>query len=271
MITLKNNIKEHVLNLTKFPDNTIQVWNLPPEILSGKVTVIWHYENSDEIVAIFQLSSLLKNKKHQVSELELIVPFFPYSRQDKNVTNDSTFGLHTILWMMDRTLNFDTIVTYDIHNAVPFLNRRNFQLRDVNPQVKEALNLSKADLVCFPDAGAAKRGYDLNVIPSFHLSKTRDQSTGNITGMKCDLPLNLDGKRILIVDDLVDAGGTFKKAAKILKEMGAAKVDLYVTHGLFTQGVHTLLTGGIDHIYTTDSYITKAKLTDAVTVLKLDI
>jgi ribose-phosphate pyrophosphokinase len=272
MITIKNYSTqiEHVVQPTKFPDGTQQCWKLPKEILEvGEVQIIWHYESDTELLPVIQTAELLTTVRLH-NGVSLVMPFLPYGRQDKKLSNETTFGLSTFL----RTLcsfPFKEIITYDVHNMVYFkYNPKMFSLH-VDKQVQEAIRLSKANLVCFPDKGASKRGYNVGSIPSFHLSKTRDQLTGNITGMKCDLPLNLEGKTILIVDDICDGGRTFIEAAKVLKDMGAANVDLYVTHGIFSNGVLVLTERDIRHIYTTDSFKTKAKLTDKVTVLKLEL
>lgn len=273
MITLKNITKNlsTVINATHFPDGTQQVWKVDEEVLDiGKKQIVWHFERDSEIVTLLQLQMLLDTREKY--HTQLVIPFLPYGRQDKEVSNNTTFGLQTFMKMLNPF--FMDIVTYDAHNYKA-LNMKITSL-NVDSQLHQALELSKAHLVCFPDKGATTRGYDLNGVPSFHLSKTRDQQTGQITGMVCDLPLDLVSKNILIVDDICDGGKTFIEAAKVLYGMGADKVDLYVTHGIFSKGTTILRElGEINHIYTTDSYKSLAcdmgVAAGNVTVLKLEI
>lgn len=107
--------------------------------------------------------------------------------------------------------------------------------------------------IVIPDKGAKDRVHSL--IPSANqphvqILKHREMSTGKITSMEIQNPKDV-GKTCLIVDDLCDGGATFVSAARLLREAGAEKVFLYVTHGIFSK---KLPLDGIDNIFTTDSY-----------------
>ena len=69
----------------------------------------------------------------------------------------------------------------------------------------------------------------------------------------------INGKDILIIDDICSRGGTFYHSAKVLKEAGAANIYLYVTHCENTIHEGELLKEDslIERIYTTDSLLTK--------------
>jgi len=105
-----------------------------------------------------------------------------------------------------------------------------------------------------PDAGSEKRAAGvakLLNIPIVNGYKTRDISTGAITGFGHNYDSSLYGKDLLIVDDICDGGGTFIGLGNSLKEAGA-EVSLYVTHGLFSKGF-VALNKIFKKIYTTDS------------------
>lgn len=272
MITLKNKTTntQYVVNPTLFPDGTCQVWKLPDNILeTGDVDIIWYYENDGEILQVLQAAKLLTTDRVH-SGVGLIMPFLPYGRQDKEISNETTFGLTTLFQVL-KTFPFKYIKTFDAHSMKHFNPElKRFSL-PVDKYIDKALFLSNADLVCFPDKGASKRGYEIpEVYPTFNLDKKRNQSTGEIEGLVCSLPLNLKGKNVLIVDDLADGGRTFIEAAKLLYEMGALKVDLYVTHGIFSKGPKFLLDAGIHNIYTTDSRIHNFEPRPEITVFKLE-
>ena len=80
--------------------------------------------------------------------------------------------------------------------------------------------------------------------------KERDVKTGALTNFKTTTQ-DLTNQTCFIIDDICDGGGTFIGTAKMLKEKGAKKVVLIVTHGIFSKGSHLDF---IDEIYTTDSY-----------------
>jgi phosphoribosylpyrophosphate synthetase len=92
----------------------------------------------------------------------------------------------------------------------------------------------------------------LTKIPSVCMEKVRDQTTGNIMGIKLvdDTDLDsLNGKRVLIVDDICDGGRTFIEAAKVLYENGVSSVSLYTSHGIYSKGLDILFDAGIHCIY----------------------
>ena len=105
-----------------------------------------------------------------------------------------------------------------------------------------------------PDAGANKKTAKIASYfghSSFiRADKLRNLSTGDIleTVVYGDVVGN-----ITIVDDLCDGGKTFIELAKVLKQKGAEKINLYVTHGIFSKGTYPLYTAGIDYIITTNS------------------
>lgn len=294
MIKVKNPTTntEIVVTPTKFPDGTQQVWKLPKELLDdGPIAITWHYESDAEFIPLIQLAQLcVTDRRH--SGIDLVMPFLPYGRQDKDVSNDTTFGLFTFMALL-QAFPFKSIKTFDIHNYKwAEYPRSSITSLRVDKQVEQALENSECDLVCFPDAGASKRGYKIEkevvttslydsvitkieTIPSFNLDKKRNQSTGVIEGLVCSLPLDLKGKTILIVDDICDGGKTFIEAAKLLYGMGAEHVDLYVTHGIFSNGIHVLTElGKIRNIYTTDSILKNVERSEKhtnLTVFKLEL
>ena len=80
--------------------------------------------------------------------------------------------------------------------------------------------------------------------------KERDVKTGALLSFKTTVT-DLSGQTCFIVDDICDGGGTFAGTAKMLKEKGAVKVVLIVSHGIFSKGS---IIDSVDEIYTTDSF-----------------
>jgi ribose-phosphate pyrophosphokinase len=112
----------------------------------------------------------------------------------------------------------------------------------------------EAPCLVSPDAGALKKIHKLaqflgieNVVECM---KERDVRTGALTNFKT-MAEGLHGQTCFIVDDICDGGGTFAGTAKMLKEKGAAKVVLIVSHGIFSRGP---VIEHVDTVYTTDSY-----------------
>ena len=78
--------------------------------------------------------------------------------------------------------------------------------------------------------------------------KVRDQSTGRITHYSING--DVKDKNILIVDDICDGGMTFRILSKSLVDRGSKSNNLYVSHGIFSQGLDVLRNDGINRIFT---------------------
>jgi ribose-phosphate pyrophosphokinase len=242
-----------VITPTMFPDGTSQVWKLPNELLRAHcIDVDWRFESEREVIDLLSLCKLVPNQLNV-----LHIPYLPYGRQDKEVSNTSTFNLEVFADLINST-HFPRVTSIDVHNP-----GRTEDLIDNLSNIKpyafhhEVIGRYKPNFIVYPDAGAAER-YNIDM-PVMVCDKTRDQLTGQITGHKivrADLPRGSSyvGQRFLIVDDLCDGGATFISVAKLLREeYPDAHVGLCVTHGIFSKGRDHLLTQGIDELYTTNS------------------
>lgn len=110
-------------------------------------------------------------------------------------------------------------------------------------------------VVVVPDAGAVSRTLGiLSRLQAPHAtaqcSKKRDSQTGKLSGFHLESG-SVRGQNAVIVDDICDGGGTFSGIAQVLRENGAEKVHLCVTHGVFSRGVEL---AGVDTVFATDSY-----------------
>lgn len=259
MFKLKNlsNSTETVVTPTIFNDKTSQCWKLPENVLirSSKFKIVWYFESEAEVIQLLQLSNLLHNTGEVV---ELFIPYFPYARQDKRISNESTFAQETILTLLETYFECG-ITVFDLHNPSICATRNVFNITPEKYIVKSMID-ARTDLVCYPDAGASKRYGEL---ADFIVSeKSRDQATGEILGHKLlESKHDLEGRTVMVVDDIADGSATFISMAKMLKEKGVANIDLYVSHGIFSKGLHIVKHAGIRNIYTTDSYIGSSEMT----------
>lgn len=240
---------------TIFPDGTSQVWKLDPTTLERrKFNIYWIYEKEEELIHVCQLAQLLDSLG---KEYHLELDYLPYGRQDKPVSNEQTFALHTFAHILN-SFDFASVTFLDAHsseatrlignsqNIEPFLDI-NFARREI-PEC----------LIAYPDKGARERYSDLverfPTVESVVGDKVRDQSTGYITHYKIS-GADPTNRNVLIVDDICDGGMTFKILSKNLHEAGAKSVHLYVTHGIFSKGLETLRESGIDRIFTHEGEI----------------
>lgn len=250
-----------IVKPTVFPDRTTQVWkiteNNPHLKYAPELKVTWEFEQEAELIHLAQLKMLLDNINPKAVKT-LNIPFLPYARQDKQVSDSSTFALAPFARLLN-TMEWDAVLVFDPHSNVEKLINRSFAIQPYK-EIQQALGLIESDIIVFPDEGAWGR-YRLLTMPhsACALSKTRNQLTGEITGMKMSSGFFTDvsNRRCLIVDDICDGGGTFVLAAKLLYKSGAKQVDLYVSHGIFSKGVDVLHNAGIKNIFTKEGLFVK--------------
>jgi ribose-phosphate pyrophosphokinase len=244
---------------TIFPDGTSQVWNLDTSGFrhpkDDVFDVKWNFESESEIVQLRQLVDLLTlyGKRGK-----LYIPYMPYARQDKKVSNSTTFAKRSFLTLI-YTMCFERIESYDIHSEEHNKYRDYANIKPTH--FLEVINSTKPDVLFFPDKGALDRystmfvdDQEFQCRPKAYGEKVRDQSTGNITGYEIKDPANvLAFANVLILDDICDGGATFISAIKELKKLGTCRVDLCVSHGIWSKGTDVLYEAGFGMLYCTDS------------------
>jgi ribose-phosphate pyrophosphokinase len=246
----------HVVKPTMFPDGTSQVWKLPVEMFEGDLEITWNFESEREIIDLLSLRKLL-----MYQAWDLHIPFLPYARQDKEITNASTFNL-VVLAELINSLNCRKVTAVDVHNpkytAELIHNFENIEVTALHELLIREHNIT---YVVFPDRGAADR-YDSAALNAAKIvcDKARDPATGHITGHKLVSRgrqyVSLPPFNFLIIDDLCDGGATFVSVASMLRQEFGLTVDtinLFVTHGLFSRSRQHLLDNGITNVFTTNS------------------
>lgn len=243
---------------TRFPDKTTQIWNLPDEVFSEKLAKVeWDFDYESELIELAQVKDLLDENKIKA---DLYLDFLPYGRQDKYVRNHNTFALYSFAKLLN-ALSFDRVYCLDPHSETATRLINNFIPYYPIKTIKNLKIKLEADMLCYPDSGAKYKYSQILGEPAIFADKIRDQITGKITSLKIgtdsgtlintlspDFGSKLE--KILIVDDLCDGGTTFTMLAKELYRIGAKEVNLFVTHGIFSKGLHVLYEAGIERVFT---------------------
>jgi len=227
---------------------------------ASKIEIVERLTDSSKLMRLMLSVDALKRMTYESVPIELLIPYFPYARQDRVCVEGEALGA-SVMAQFINNLGFSKVTIWDAHSevSVALLNRV------VNvPQVElvAKCGLLEAELVSgnltlvSPDAGAAKK--TLKIAETFNpqieviqAHKVRNLKTGQIEAT--EVQGDVSGKNILIADDICDGGRTFVELAKVLKAKGAAEVSLFITHGIFSKGL-TVFEGLIDAIYTTDSF-----------------
>ncbi|KAI4302085.1 hypothetical protein MLD38_037873 [Melastoma candidum] len=187
-----------------------------------------------------QLSIIYALPKLFISSFTLVLPFFPTGTSERMEDEGdvaTAFTLARILSNVPISRGGPTsIVTFDIHalqerfyfgdNILPCFESGIPLLKNRLQQLPDSDNIT----IAFPDDGAWKRFHkQLQHFPTIVCAKVREGDQ-RIVRIKEGDPR---GRHVVIVDDLVQSGGTLIECQKVLAAHGAEKISAYVTHGIF--------------------------------------
>ena len=221
-----------------------------------------HYQDLKRIIAA------VGGKAHRIN---VIMPFLYEGRQHKRNGRESLDCAYALKELQN--MGVSNFVTFDAHdprvqNATPLSGFDNFQppyqfLRALLDAEEDLVVDKEHLLVISPDEGALDRAiYFATVlgVDTGMFYKRRDYSTiengKNPIVAHEFLGDNIDGKDIIIIDDMISSGGSMLDTARQLKRMNARRVYICCTFGLFTDGLksfdHAYEQGYFDKVITTN-------------------
>lgn len=247
------------LKIDKFSDGEISP-QFMESIRDKKVFLVSSTTSPEKILTL--LLTIDAAKRASASEVILIVPYFGYSRQDRKEGARGAIGAKVMAHLLQSS-GADRIISIDLHaeqiqgffdipvNMIPGHVAFSQFVRGLGED---------SYCICSPDAGGVKRASRfhqrfLRKFPDTHfamLSKLRDKPN-SIERM--DLIGDVAGRHVIIVDDMIDTGGTLVNAARLLKDGGASKVTAVITHGVLSGVGHERIAEStdLDQLIITDS------------------
>lgn len=252
-------VNDTEIKVGHFPDGTqsIEFSDAQPYYSTNEVE--WFYDSDEEVFTLMCVVDMIRRISKN-SRIDLWIPYLPNARMDRIKEEKQNFSLKVFANFIN-SLNFDRVMTYNVHSNVS--EALIDKVVNIDPifDVDTVISDYKPDVIYFPDEGACKRYVDLDSVKKSGLPvifgiKKRDFATGKILGLDVISDTDLTGKKVLIVDDICSAGGTFKFSAMKLKELGASDVALYISHCEDNiQNGDLLKTDLVSKIYTTDSIL----------------
>lgn len=199
-----------------------------------------------------------------IKRIFAVVPWLGYSKQDKVFRAGEPLSVKVIAKMM-QVAPLDKVITFDLHNlAIPGF----FEIPVVNLSGREVFRdycqklVTDKTVIAAVDAGSVKSSdrfsEDLGGVPVVYMNKFRDLVTGKVVYKS--ISESVEGKMVLIKDDLISTGSTLVEAAKFLKANGAEKIEVCATHHLYVPGAQEKLdSSGLNQIIVTDTVEPKSK------------
>ncbi|QNE89247.1 ribose-phosphate diphosphokinase [Corynebacterium incognita] len=215
-------------------------------------------------------------KRGSAKRITAILPFYPYARQDKKHRGREPISARLVADLL-QTAGADRIVSVDLHtdqiqgffdgpvdhmHAQPILT----------DYIKSKYSMDNLTVVS-PDAGrvkvAEKWANDLGDAPMAFVHKTRSVDVANQV-VANRVVGDVEGKDCILLDDMIDTGGTIAGAVRVLKEAGAKSVVIACTHGVFSDPARERLSEcGAEEVITTDTLPQSTEGWSNLTVLSI--
>lgn len=209
-------------------------------------------QNSDDVMALLMATDALR-REFPLAKFRLNLPYIPYARQDRVCNAGEALSIK-VFGSLINSMKYDMVGVIDPHSSVSVACIDNVRVVEQFEVFKNIKSSFREWTIVAPDQGATKKCEEfakkVGAAGVITFSKTRELSTGKITGMKCLDSID-DNAQYLVLDDICDGGRTFIELAQCFNS--GTTLELAVTHGIFSKGFEVV--GAVyDHVYTTDSF-----------------
>jgi ribose-phosphate pyrophosphokinase len=213
------------------------------------------YPANDNLMELLvTLDALRRGSARRVTA---VIPYYGYARQDRKSGPRTPISAKLVANLIT-SAGADRVLTMDLHadQIQGFFDIPTDNLF-ASPVLTEDIRQRYPDdplVIVSPDVGGVVRARAIakRLEAGLAIIDKRRERAGlsevmNIIG-------DVDGRRCIMVDDIVDSGGTLCNAAQALKDKGAMSVDAYVTHGVLSGGaVSRIASSPLESLVTTDS------------------
>jgi len=206
---------------------------------------------------LLQALSIISQVRKISSRTFAIIPYMGYARQDKQFLSGEVITMSVVAKML-QSAGAKKVIVVDIHSNTA-LNHFNIPTENVSaiPELAnyfKKLNL-KNPLVVSPDVGGSSRSKkfaSLLKTDFIVLKKHRDRKTGRVSIQTAKV--DVQGKDLILVDDIISTGGSIIKAAQFLKKQKCKRVFVACTHGLLVEGAEKKIRkAGVSRIISTNT------------------
>ena len=247
----------------RVPTDAIDAVRAEPVVLVSNT-----YPDSGVVQTVLLLEALTDVRKGELSNLKeeepqslddvgpgiyLAIPYFGYSRQDKRFSKGEALSARVIAEILAR--GCDGIAILDLHEPA-VLEGMDVPMQFVSsmPEIAERLQTEVSpDFILSPDKGAIARATEVAGLIGCEFSYLEKTRVDARTIEHTPKDLDVNGKVVAIVDDMISTGGTICRASDALRRQGAVEVHAACTHGLFTGGAILRLASHVDGVHSTDS------------------
>jgi ribose-phosphate pyrophosphokinase len=250
------------IEIGTFPDGDSHVHIPNLSQYHNKEVTLFHRLYPHQNHSLMELFFILDTLKDVGAKVAVVIPYMPYARQHKKLLEGEVISADVICKMLCM-MGCKKLVTFDCHflNAEGEaqycgLNIQNFSMsKNLVAFAKEALKGEEFKIIG-PDEGAS---YLVKAHGGTSMKKVRQEYKDNTISYrnieKMEGELEVEGKNVLILDDMISTGSTMIKAIEKMKDAGAKSVSCAATHGLFLHDSLERLQALCQNVFVSNSII----------------
>ena len=261
-------------SIRKFSDGEIYV-EINENIRGNSIFIIQSSSSpaNDNLMELLLCIDALK--RSSAKNITAVIPYFGYARQDRKVVPRTSISAKLVSNLITKA-GADRVVTVDLHAGqiqgffdipVDNLFATPIFARHARKKIK-----SKKIVCVAPDVGGTERARALGKLLNVGLAivdkrrpKPGQSQVMNVIG-------DVKNQTCIIVDDIIDSGGTIVNAAKALKAKGAKEVFVYITHGVLSgDAVKKIKNSVIKNLVITDTIDNSEKIRNVKNIEVLPI
>jgi len=255
-------VEELAMQRKVFPDG--EVYNkLDTDVRNADVVIVSGTIDDSHTLELYDVCCAIA--KYGANSLHIVIPYFSYSTMEREVLAGEVVKAKTrarLLSVIPATTNGNHVYFLDLHaEGIPFylegnLKSKHIYAESITIQAISDAAKGKEYVVASTDAGRAKwvesLAKKLNVPASFCLKHRNPDGTLSLSAVSA----HVEGKHVVIYDDMIRTGGSLLQAAKAYLAAGATSVDAVTTHAILPGKslAKILKSKAINKIHATDSH-----------------
>ncbi len=232
-----------------FPDGEIYV-KLDGDVKGEECNLIQTTYPNRHLLELYMIQDALK--ENGAESIDIVVPYYSYARQDQLFEKGEALSARAFAKRLEIEAN--KFYSIDLHSEkiVDFF-RIDAENLSAMPILARHSETKDPDFLISPDEGGIERikkaAREIDLEWDYLVKKRLDAETVKIKPKNIDV----EGKSVVILDDIISTGGTMTEAAKQLKKEGAEEVHAGCTHGLFAENALDRLEKVCDSVFCTDT------------------